>query len=160
MVVFENNFDTPEKYFPGWLRKETFIQRTNSTEWAATFIKSVAIKSFQESMMRPILGLMFRFEKSLRKYHARVRNKNPQLGFFILSFWTVFLNIYISLMNLILENSFFGVNHFVRLIMISTNLMFTSWLFEITGSCITTWWLSSPKAFSGTWRTSSECKTP
>ena len=80
--------------------------------------KSVAIKSFQESMMRPILGLMFRFEKSLRKYHARVRNKNPQLGFFILSFWTVFFNIYISLMNLILENSFFGVNHFVRLIMI------------------------------------------
>ena len=61
---------------------------------------------------------MIRFEKSLRKYHARVRIKDPQLGFLILPFWTV--NINISLMNLILENSFFGVNqiNFVWLIMI------------------------------------------
>ena len=149
----EYSFDfvvSKEKTRKWWFLKITLTHQSNI--------------SLDESKVskRPILGSMFRFEKPLRKYHARVRNKNPQLGFFILSFWTIFFYIYISLMNLILENSFFGVNHFVRLIMIYTNLMFnvTSWLFEITGSCITTWWLSSPKAFSGTWRTSSECKTP
>ena len=52
------------------------------------------------------LNNMF-WKKSLRKFQTKVRTENPQLGFLILSFWTVYLNINISLMNLIIEIHFF-----------------------------------------------------
>ena len=107
MVILENNKYTKAMFH--WMSPERDFYTANKLNRMDCQVhKIISHQKFPKKQDETYLRLNDKFwKKSLRKSQARVRTEDPQLGFLILSFWTVYLNINISSMNLIIEIHFF-----------------------------------------------------
>ena len=107
MVILENNKYTKAMFH--WMSPERDFYTANELNRMGCQVhKIISHQKFPKKQDETYLRLNDKFwKKSLRKSQARVRTEDPRLGFLILSFWTVYLNINISSMNLITEIHFF-----------------------------------------------------